>query len=182
MLKKILIGIAVVLAIFLVVVALQPAQFRVERSVTIAASPTAVFPHVNDLRKLHVWSPWKSLDPNAKYTFEGPPAGVGAAQSWVGNSEVGEGKQTIVESRPNERVRIRLDFKKPFESTASGEFTLKPQGNQTVVTWALFGENNFISKAFCLFMNQDKMIGEPFERGLADLKATVEGPARTAQK
>jgi len=37
MLKKILIALAAIVAIFLIVVALQPADFRVERTATIAA-------------------------------------------------------------------------------------------------------------------------------------------------
>ena len=174
MLRKILIGLAALLAVFVIVVALQSPTFRVERSIAIAAPTSDVFPQINDLRKSHVWSPWVKLDPAAKYGFEGPPAGVGASNTWDGNNEVGAGRQTIVESRPNKLVRLKLEFKKPFESTCSGDFTLEPQGNQTVVTWGISGEKNFISKACCLFMNQDKMVGDQFEKGLADLKKLVE--------
>jgi hypothetical protein len=31
-----------------------------------------------------------------------------------------------------------------------------------------------VAKAFCLFMNMDKMIGAEFEKGLARMKAVVE--------
>lgn len=180
MLKKILIGLGVLIAVFLIVVAFQPSTFRVERSITIAAPAAAVFPHLNDLRKAQVWSSWKKFDPAAKYTFEGAPEGQGAIGTWEGNNDIGAGRQTIVESKPNELVRLRLDFLKPMESTCTGEFTLKPAASAggTTVTWALYGENNFIGKAFCLFMNQDKMIGGPFEEGLASLKALVEGGAK----
>ncbi len=175
MIKKILISLVVLLAGFVVVVALQPSTFRVERSVTISAAPAAIFPQVNDLHQAQAWNPWLKLDPAVKTAFEGPPAGVGASSTWAGNSQVGEGRQTITESRPNELVRTRLDFKKPMESTCTAEFSLKPDGQKTVVTWSMFGESNFVSKAFCLFMNQDKMIGVPFEEGLASMKALVEG-------
>ena len=178
MFKKILIGLAVVIVIFVVVVALQPAEFHVERSVVIAAPTAQVFPHTNDLRKMQEWSPWKELDPNARYTFGEPSAGVGATMSWAGNSQAGEGRQTIVESRANERVGIKLEFIKPFESTCATAFDLKAEGNQTKVTWSMSGTNGFISKAFCLVMSQDKMIGEPFEKGLTSLKAMVESGAK----
>lgn len=178
MFKKILIGLAVLIVIFVVVVALQPSEFRVERSVVIAAPAAEVFPHTNDLKKIQAWSPWKELDPNAQYTFPEPSSGVGATMSWAGNSQAGEGRQTIIESRPNERVGIKLEFIKPFESTCATAFDLKPEGDQTKVTWSMSGTNGFISKAFCLFMDQEKMIGEPFEKGLASLKATVEGAAK----
>jgi len=177
MFKKLLLGFIALLAVFLLYVALQPSTFRVERSVAVNASASQVFPQVNNLRNTQAWNPWLKLDPAAKVTYEGPAAGVGAASAWAGNSNVGEGRQTITESRPNELVRSRLDFIKPFAGTSTAEFTLKPQGGQTVVTWALFGESNFLSKIFCVFMNQEKMIGGPFEQGLASLKAIVEGTA-----
>jgi hypothetical protein len=97
----------------------------------------------------------------------------------VGNSEVGEGKMTITDSRTNESVKLKLEFFKPMAGVSDAEFTFKPQGNQTEVTWSMSGHNNFVGKAFCLFMNMDKMIGGNFEKGLADLKAIVESGAAT---
>jgi hypothetical protein len=171
---KIVIGIIVLLAAFCVVVALQPSSYRVERSVVIAASPAEIFPYVNDLKKCDEWSPWRKLDPNAKGSYEGPAAGVGAKSSWSGNNQIGEGSQTIVESVPGQRVRTQLDFRKPMEAVALAEFTLEPRGNDTRITWSMWGENNFVGKAMCFFMDQDKMIGTPFEEGLAELKSTIE--------
>jgi hypothetical protein len=81
---------------------------------------------------------------------------------------------TILESRPAEMVRIRLHFVKPFEDTATTELAFQPQGEQTAVTWTMFGENNFIGKAMCLFMDMDAMLGGDFEKGLASMKAVVE--------
>lgn len=178
MFKKILIGFGVIIVIFVIVVALQPSEFRVERSALISAPAADIFPQTNDLRKLQAWSPWAKLDPNMKCTFSDPSVGVGASVSWAGNSQAGEGRETIVESRANEYVGLRLDFIKPFESTCSTAFTFKPEGNQTKVTWSMWGKSGFISKAFCLFMSQDKMIGEPFEEGLSNLKMLVESSAK----
>jgi hypothetical protein len=157
-----------------VVVALQPADFRVTRSATIAAPPEAVFPHVNELKKWEAWNPWGKLDPAMKLTYEGPATGVGAAYAWVGNNQVGEGRMTITESRAHEFVRFKLDFFKPMAGTSEAEFTFKPQGNQTEVAWTMTGKNNFIAKAMCLFMSMDKMIGGQFEKGLGDLKSMAE--------
>lgn len=178
MLKKILIGIAVVIIVFLVVVAMQPSTFNVTRSLTIGAPPDAVFPHVNELKKWEMWNPWGKIDPNMKLTYDGPPSGVGASYAWVGNNEVGEGKMTVTGSRTNESVQFKLEFFKPMAGVSEAEFTFKPQGNQTVVTWTMSGKNNFIAKAFCLFMNMDKMVGGNFEKGLADLKVVVETSAK----
>jgi len=74
---------------------------------------------------------WAKLDPDAKITFEGPDSGQGTVMTWVGNDKVGEGKMTLTESQPNDLVKLKVDFVKPFEGTATQEFALKPQGDQT---------------------------------------------------
>jgi hypothetical protein len=174
MLKKILITIAVIVVAFVVVVAMQPSEFRIVRSATISAPSPAVFAQVNDFHNWEAWSPWAKLDPAAKATFEGPSAGIGAIFRWAGNQEVGEGSMTITDSRPSDLIRIKLEFLRPFEATNTAQFTFKPAGNQTTVTWSMEGENNFIGKAVCLFMNMDKMVGGQFEKGLAQMKSVVE--------
>lgn len=178
MLKKIFLAVVAVIAAFAIYVALQPSDYRITRSTTVAAPPSAVFEQVNDFHKWEAWSPWAKLDPAAKATFEGPQAGQGAVFKWAGNNEVGEGTMTVTESRPSELIRINLDFVKPMAGTSTAEFTFKPQGDQTAVTWSMFGQNNFIARAICTVMNQDKMIGGYFEKGLASLKTAAEATAR----
>lgn len=174
MLKIILIALAVVIAVFAVVVALQPSEFRVARSTTISAPPQVVFAQVDDLRKWEAWNPWQKVDPAMKLIFTGPPAGPGASYSWVGNKDVGEGRLTIVESQPNDLVRVKLEFMKPFTATNMATFIFTPQGNQTAVTWSMEGTNNFFAKALHLVMNMDRMVGGEFEKGLADMKKVAE--------
>jgi hypothetical protein len=176
--KKILLGFAALVIVFVVAVGLQPAEFRVVRSATIAALPAEVFAQVNDFHNWEEWSPWTKLDPASKVTFDGPRTGPGAVFSWSGNDKVGEGRMTVTESHPHELIRIKLDFKRPFESSCIAEYTFKPEGNQTVVTWSMSGEKNFLSKVFCLFMDMDKMVGGDFEKGLAQMKAITEATAK----
>jgi hypothetical protein len=178
MIIKILITLAVIVALFLVVAARQPADFRVERSTSVSASPAVAFAQVNDLHQWLEMSPYVKLDPAAKYTFEGPSAGPGASLAWAGNSKVGEGRLTITESRPNELVRMKLEFLKPFACTNTAEFTFKQAGDQTAVTWSMFGQNNLMSKAMGLVINMDKMIGQEFENGLSNLKSLAEARAK----
>ncbi len=178
MFKKILLFLAVIIIVFIVAVFLQPSTFRYSRSATIAAPPEAVFPQVNELKKWEAWNPWGKMDPQAKMTYEGPPAGVGASYAWSStNGQVGEGKNTIIESKPAELVKFRLEFMRPMAGTNIAEFTFKPEGGNTVVTWTMSGECNFIAKAFGLFVNCDKMVGDQFSKGLADMKSVVEGAA-----
>jgi uncharacterized protein YndB with AHSA1/START domain len=174
MIAKILIAVVVLVLVFVAVVALQPADFRISRSATIAAPPSAVFALVNDFHAWEGWSPWAKLDPTMKTTYEGPAAGPGAQYSWVGDSKVGEGRMQIIDSRPGEAINIRLDFIKPMASTNSCVFAFTPTAAGTEVTWTMSGRNNFIGKAFGLFMNLDKMIGADFERGLAGMRAIAE--------
>jgi hypothetical protein len=89
MIKKVLIGLAAVIAILLIVAATRPADFRVERSATLSALPAALFEHVNNHHKFAVWNPFLKLDPNVRNTYSGPASGVGALCSWEGNSDVG---------------------------------------------------------------------------------------------
>src|SRR5215467_15971665 len=105
MIKKIFIGLAVFIVAFLVFVATRPADFRVERSAALSASPAALFEHVNNHRKFAVWNPFLKLDPNVNNTYSGPESGVGAVCSWEGNRDVGAGSCTIIESKPYELVR-----------------------------------------------------------------------------
>jgi hypothetical protein len=163
-----------IIGVLCIVIATRPEEFKVSRSATFAASPAAVFEQVNDFHKWDAWSPWAKMDPNAKNSFEGPTSGQGAKFSWVGNSDVGEGSMTIVESRPNELVRYRLDFVKPMAGTSDTEMKIEPQGDQTKLTWNMTGKNNFMAKAVGLFMDCEKMVGDQFDKGLANLKSIVE--------
>jgi len=43
------------------------------------------------------------------------------------------------------------------------------------VTWSMDGNHNFIGKAFGMFMDMDKMLGNDIEKGLAQLKTVTEG-------
>src|SRR5689334_17269127 len=110
MLKKVGLGLVVVVVAFAGFVATRPSTFRVERSMEIAAPADAVFPFVNDFHHWDAWSPWEKLDPAMKKSFEGPSAGAGAIYSWTGNDKVGKGRMTVTDSRPNERVGIKLEF------------------------------------------------------------------------
>jgi Polyketide cyclase / dehydrase and lipid transport len=174
MLMPILIAIAAIMVVLIIIVATRPADFRITRTATMPAPPAVAFAQVNNFHKWEAWSPWAKLDPACKYSYEGPTAGTGAIFTWSGNNKVGEGRMTILESRPDDLIRIKLEFLKPFKATSTSEFTFQPQGNQTVVTWSMYGKNNFMAKAMGLIMNCDKMVGGDFEKGLASLKSIAE--------
>jgi hypothetical protein len=168
-------AIALLLAVALLAgfIATRPSEFTIQRTRTLAAPPEVVHTYVNDFHKWAEWSPWEKLDPGMLREYEGPPAGPGASYHWVGNEDVGEGRMTITASTPPESVTIHLEFVKPFPATNTAEFFIVAGGLGTDVTWAMSGHNNFVAKAFGLFMNMDKMVGTQFEKGLADLDAVT---------
>lgn len=174
MLWIILSVVAALVVAFIVFVALRPAEFRITRKGVISAPPPVVFAHVNDFHAWEAWSPWAKIDPECKVRYEGPTAGPGAVFGWSGNNKVGEGRMTIVENRPSEMIRIRLEFLRPFKATNTAEFTFAPASGGTEVTWSMFGCNSFMAKAFSMFCDMDKMVGKDFEKGLAQMKAAVE--------
>jgi hypothetical protein len=177
MLTIFLILAAVLIVGWFLLIALQPNSFRVERSTSIFAPAGTVFGNVNDLHRWDAWSPWIGIDANLQQTYEGPPAGVGSVYSWVGK-KTGAGRMTILESRPSQLVKIKLEFFKPFKATNTVDFTFVPQGNQSTVTWAMYGPKNMIAKAMHMMVSMDKMVGGMFEQGLAKLKAVSEGAAK----
>lgn len=175
MMRKLFTLLFIALALFAAIVASRPSAFSITRSSVISAPPASVFAKVNDLHQWEAWSPWARLDPAAVNTFEGSDAGTGAIMRWSGNHKVGVGSMTIVESRPDQLIRIKLHFEKPFKADNDVTFSFAPRNNETVVAWNMSGNNNFIGKAMSLMMNCEKMVGEQFEKGLTQLKAVTEG-------
>jgi hypothetical protein len=174
-----IIGIVIVVAIagILIFASTQPDTFRIQRTLAMKASPAKIFPHVNDLQKMQVWSPWEKMDSNMKRTYTGPTSGQNAEYAWDGNKNVGAGKMKIIESIHPSKVTMSLDFLRPMEGHNVAEFSLVPRyDGMTDVTWAMSGPSPFLSKVICTFMNMDKMVGSQFEKGLAELKTIVESP------
>jgi uncharacterized protein YndB with AHSA1/START domain len=174
MFKIIAIAIFVVLVAILIFATTKPDNFRVERSTTIKAAPERVFALINDFQRWTSWSPYEKKDPGMKRTYSGAASGTGAIYEWDGDKNVGKGRMEITEATPSSRIVIKLDFLAPFEAHNTAEFTLQAQGDSTQVTWAMYGPANFISKLMSVFFSMDKMVGDDFAIGLANLKAAAE--------
>lgn len=177
MIKYIVGGLVGLVVAFVVVVAMQPSEMRVERNGLVGASPEVVYGLLDDFPSWNSWQPWHHLDTNQKLTFEGPESGVGAAYTWEGNEDVGKGRMEITEAVPGERVVWDLHFLVPFEARNVTEIKLAPEGEGTRVTWTMYGINNFAAKAAGLFMDMDATIGGAFERGLGNLDTVAKAEA-----
>jgi uncharacterized protein YndB with AHSA1/START domain len=174
MLKLMLIVVSLLAAGLMFAIARKPAHFRIQRSTRIGVPREKLFAYVSDLHNFDAWSPWAQLDPAMRKTHFGAASGVGAGYEWQGNNKVGHGRMEIVEAVAPERVLIKLDFLKPFEAHNMAEYLLVERDGETEFTWAMFGPNNFTSKAMSLFFNMDKMVGAQFEQGLRELKTVAE--------
>lgn len=173
MLKKIALGLALLIAGILLYAATLPDTVKFQRSASIKAAPETIFPLIADLKAWRGWSPYETKDPAMKRTYEGAESGKGAAYAWDGNSEVGAGRMEILAAEPRD-ITIRLDFLKPFETHNTARFTLAPKGDATDVTWSMEGPCPYVARVISLFVDMDRMIGRDFEAGLAQLKAKAE--------
>lgn len=178
--KKVLVVLVVVVIAVSGFIASRPDTFTVARSSTVAASPEVAYAQIADFHKWDAWSPWAHKDPSMKTTYGGAPGAVGSTYAWEGNDDVGSGKMTITEVKAPNELHIKLEFLKPFASTNTTVFTFKPNGANTDVSWTMTGNNNFVAKAFGVFMDMDKMVGGDFEKGLAGIKQVSETAAAQA--
>jgi Polyketide cyclase / dehydrase and lipid transport len=167
-----------ILAIIILVIAAVgflffPSHIHVERSTIINQKQSVVFNYVNNLDNWNSWSPWYRLDTTAKYHFEGVHLGKGAILRWESeNKNVGIGKMTITESKPDSLIMQDLNFMD--QGTAYSSFRLSTEDNSTKFTWAFDVEAgaNPLFRIMGSFM--DGMVGKDFEKGLSALKNNLE--------
>lgn len=164
---------AIAIVAILILAAMKPDTFVVQRSALINAPAETVYPLINDYKNWASWSPYEKIDPAMRRTYSGAPTGVGSIYQWEGNKNIGSGRMEILDSSPS-RIDIKLDFMSPFEAHNMAEFTMKPEGNATNVTWTMRGPIPYKFKIMHVIMNMDKMVGGQFAEGLANMKAVAE--------
>jgi uncharacterized protein YndB with AHSA1/START domain len=174
MLLKIIIVIAVLVAIVLVFAATKPKIFTVQRTINIKAPPDKIFELINDFHNWSGWAPQDKEDPTMRRTYSGAANGKSAVSEWVSSGSAGKGRMSIIESTPPRMISVQVDFVKPFEAHNINEFTLEPTGDSTKVTWSMHGTNLYIMKLISVFKNMDSVAGKHFERGLDNLKTVAE--------
>lgn len=171
--RNILIGFAVLIAIFVGGAYVLPGTARVSRSIEINAPATKIFALVNDLKKTRDWSPWAKIDPKMKQTFTGPDAGVGQKFTWQSDDpNVGNGSQEITKSVPPGKVETKLDFGE--NGTAEAAINIVESNGVSRVTWSFkteLGSNPVMRWLGLMF---DGWIGKEYEKGLNSLKQLAE--------
>ncbi|MCZ6664425.1 MAG: SRPBCC family protein [Gammaproteobacteria bacterium] len=169
--KRVLYGIAAIVALFFVAGLALPRIARVDVEARIDAHPATVFALVNDFHRVSLWSPWFDADPNARIVYSGPARGTGAAMTWDGVI-IGTGSQVIVESRRFERVATITNPDEPGETRSS--FDLSGDGAATILTWSFETDYgyNVVGRYFSLYLA--KIVERDYKNGLASLKDLAE--------
>ncbi|GAA0344401.1 K(+)-transporting ATPase subunit F [Bowmanella denitrificans] len=170
--KKIALGLVLLIVLFFAVGFMLPSEFRVERSITIDAPAEKIYPQVADLQKWQDWGVWFKRDPAMQVHYDGPTAEVGMRSEWISAQE-GSGVMEIIAADPDKRLVYSLYFPE-FEMGSTGEIILTDEEGKTRVQWVDYGDvgSNPINHYFAVMM--DSMVGPDFEMGLANLKTLVE--------
>ncbi|WP_418358078.1 SRPBCC family protein [Shewanella basaltis] len=176
MLKKILLGLAVVIAIPFIVALFIKTDYSVMRTVTIDKPVSEVFDYVKHLKNQDNFSKWAQMDPEMVKTYRGIDATVGFVSAWASeNPDVGVGEQEIIAIDEGKRIDFELRFISPFEATEPAYMTTEAvSAQQTKVNWGFSGHMNYPMNLMFLFVDFETMIGEDLQQGLDTLKVLLE--------
>ena len=173
MVKKILLGLLIVVVLFVIVGFFLPGKVEMSKSVSINAPPEYAFEEVNSLEKWNEWSYWNSIDTAAKITYGDKRDGSGAFYTWDGE-QLGQGKLVTTESVPYSMVKQDLEF--TGNGTAKAWYDFKPEGEATNVTMGFsteFGMNPISRWMWPLLMKSE--MNKAFDYNLAKIKERAEG-------
>jgi len=161
--------------LLIVVGIILPSRSLVERDILIDAHAATIFALLNDFRQVSKWSPALDGDPNARIVINGPARGVGASIYWDGHI-IGEGRQTIIDSVPYERLTAQLELGDQAPATAT--FTLSAEAGMTRVVWLHDSDHGFnlVGRYFGLL--QGSIVGTEQDEGLSRLKELAENLPR----
>lgn len=175
-LKKVLIALAVIIAIPLVIALFVKKEYAVEREININKPNTEVFEYIKYLKNQDNYSKWATMDPNMKKDSRGTDGQVGFVSTWDSEIEdVGKGEQEIVKITEGKRIDFELRFIKPFEATEPAYMTTEAVSErETKVKWGFSGKMPYPMNIMMLFMNMEEMIGADLEEGLKNLKVVLE--------
>jgi len=174
-LKKVGIGLLILIAITLILALFVSKNIDYEKSISINAPIDIVWENVNSLSDLDKWSPWNDLDPNMKKELTGIDGTIGAMQSWESDvEEVGKGSQSIAKIEAPNLFETDLIFYEPWESGAKGYIMLEEEGNGTKVTWGFHSEMPYPFNIMMLFMDMEGEMDPVWNNGLSKLKQLSE--------
>ena len=174
--KNMLLALAAIVIIILVLAAIVPSDFEVEREVTINRSNTEVFEYTKYLKNQEQFSVWAKMDPNMKREFTGVDGTAGFISAWESdNPDVGKGEQEITKVDDGKRIDYQLRFLEPFESTSNAYMIFNGLDSTTTsIKWGFEGGMPYPMGLMLLFMDMDAELGKDLQDGLDNLKGILE--------
>lgn len=159
-------------ALFLIVAAILPSSYSVERTIEINGPAELVYALVVNLPNWPQWDPFTEQEPGAKSVFSGAAGTVGSRWNWEGQV-IGTGSLTIEEIVPNQSIRSKMVSVAPQPMVASDNWRFEPTAAGTKVTWTIKGNLGYpVERVFGLFV--EGILGPTCEKGLANLKKVSE--------
>ena len=158
----------------LIVAAIMPKDYSVEREITINRPKAIVFDYIRHLKNQNYYGKWNMTDPNAKMDYKGTDGEVGFVYLWDSQNEhVGKGRQEIVKITDGERMDMSLQFFKPFDGKATAYMATEAAGdNQTKVKWGFNSSMAFPMNLMIVCMKD--ILGTDLQTGLGNLKNNLE--------
>lgn len=179
-LKRILLGIAVLIALLLITAIFVKKDYSVERQIIVNRPKQEVFNYVKYLDNQNHFNKWSMADPAMKKGLVGTDGTVGCKSTWE-SDEVGKGEQTIVKINEGQRVDFDLHFIKPFEGKADSFIsTEEAAANETKVKWGFKSAMPYPFNVMRLFVNIEKIMGDDINTGLHTLKSNLESKATSS--
>ena len=167
--RRIALGLALVIVAVVAVAYALPSHYRVARSIDIDAPASKVYPLVANVRAWKSWSVWNRRDPNMEIVYAGPESGAGAQWKWKSKSE-GSGEMTLTDAEPDRRLDYTLYFP-DMDAHARGTITFDATSpTSTRVTWTNVGDLGYNPMMRWMGLAMDRMVGDDFAAGLANLK------------
>ncbi|WP_106794271.1 SRPBCC family protein [Aquimarina sp. Aq78] len=174
-LKKIGLGIVILLLLIGIVSLFFSTQKEVSRSTVIHAPIENVFKNVNAMGNWKKWGgPWQEEGMDYSKVIQktlGTTTGVGS--KLIYNQGKGDGSVEIIESDLNKRIKTLISFEDG--GFANGTWLFNEDNNKTMVTWTVkvnLGYNPL--KRIMGNLMMESKVGSVFEKGLVNLKKISE--------
>lgn len=162
----------------LLVAAIAPRGYHIQRSITIGKPIHEVFDYLRHLKNQDRYNKWVMTDPTMKKSYIGTDGTRGFVYQWDGNQKAGAGEQEILSIETNQQIDTVVRFRRPFKGVAHSHFitdAMAPADTTTTrVQWTFSSTLKYPANIFLLIMNAEKVLGKDLETSLSTLKKVLE--------
>lgn len=162
-------------------IATKDGKFQIEQTQLMNAPQEVVFNEVNDYTSWKNWEPWSQESDDMIINYGEKTKGEGASYSWS-SEEMGDGEIITIKANPFSSLDQKITFKTPFgDSTSEVYWQFNQEGDSTMVTWGMKGEQSFLEKVAFTFQDESlkDMMQPMFKKGLDNLEKSIEKKMKT---